>query len=70
MQLCMASGLLRLLNCIVHAMQVVVLGAGYDTTWFQLAQGGQAPARYLELDHLEVGGAGGMGAGDDEGGRS
>lgn len=35
-------------------LQVLVLGGGFDTTWFQLAQAGKLPARYLELDYPEV----------------
>ncbi len=35
-------------------MQFLVLGAGFDTTWFQLASEGRAPAKYLELDFSEV----------------
>ncbi|GFH18663.1 leucine carboxyl methyltransferase 1 homolog, partial [Haematococcus lacustris] len=33
---------------------VLVLGAGFDTTWWQLEQAGCAPTRYLELDFQEV----------------
>ncbi|MEW5297761.1 MAG: hypothetical protein WDW36_000945 [Sanguina aurantia] len=35
-------------------LQVLVLGAGFDTAWFQLQREGRAPARYLELDFKEV----------------
>jgi len=35
-------------------MQVLVLGAGFDTSWFQLAAEGRAPHKYLELDFAEV----------------
>lgn len=31
-----------------------MLGAGFDTTWFQLEQAGLAPSRYLEVDFKEV----------------
>ncbi len=34
--------------------QVLVLGAGFDTTWFQLATAGRAPTRTLELDFAQV----------------
>lgn len=37
--------------------QVLVLGAGFDTAWFQLAKDGGAealPAKWLEVDFKEV----------------
>jgi len=34
--------------------QVLSLGAGYDTTFFQLAASGVTAARYAELDFSEV----------------
>ena len=34
--------------------QVLSLGAGFDTTFFQLAAAGIAPAVYAELDFEEV----------------
>ncbi|KAK9830157.1 hypothetical protein WJX72_010045 [[Myrmecia] bisecta] len=34
--------------------QVLSLGAGFDTTWFQLQSEGIAPARYIEVDFAEV----------------
>jgi len=39
---------------ILFPAQFLVLGAGFDTAWFQLASEGQAPRKYLELDFLEV----------------
>jgi len=49
--------LLNFLSCTKAAglpSQVLVLGAGFDTTWFQLAAEGQQPDRYLEVDFKEV----------------
>ncbi len=43
---------------LLSGAQVLVLGGGFDTTWFQLAQAGRAPAHYLELDYPEVCGGG------------
>ena len=40
------------------SFQVLVLGAGFDTAWFQLHQDlppGQMPVKYLEVDFKEVG---------------
>jgi tRNA wybutosine-synthesizing protein 4 len=34
--------------------QVVSLGCGFDTTYFQLKAQGKAPTRYIELDYHEV----------------
>ncbi|KAH9300278.1 hypothetical protein KI387_011861, partial [Taxus chinensis] len=34
--------------------QVLSLGAGYDTTFFQLQEEGKAPTLYVELDFKEV----------------
>ena len=34
--------------------QVLSLGAGYDTTFFQLAKEGLGPAKYIEIDFEEV----------------
>ena len=45
---------LYLKPCIDAAAQVLCLGAGFDTTWFQLQQDGLAPTRYLEVDFKEV----------------
>ena len=38
--------------------QVLVLGAGFDTAWFQLQQDlppSEMPVKYLEVDFKEVG---------------
>lgn len=37
-----------------QGFQILSLGAGFDTTWFQLKQDGRAPAKYIELDFKEV----------------
>jgi O-methyltransferase involved in polyketide biosynthesis len=37
-----------------HAPQIVSLGAGFDTTAFNLAAAGVAPARYIEVDFAEA----------------
>jgi O-methyltransferase involved in polyketide biosynthesis len=34
--------------------QVLSLGAGFDTTWFQLMAESKAPTRYAELDFPEA----------------
>jgi O-methyltransferase involved in polyketide biosynthesis len=36
------------------APQVICLGAGFDTSFFNLAAAGVAPARYIEIDFPEV----------------
>ncbi|KAF5831853.1 S-adenosyl-L-methionine-dependent methyltransferase [Dunaliella salina] len=41
-------------NALGMPAQFLILGAGFDTTWFQLASEGQAPAKCLELDFAEV----------------
>lgn len=38
-----------------RARQVLSLGAGFDTAFFQLAKEGLAQERYIELDFKEVG---------------
>lgn len=35
-------------------MQFIILGAGFDTSWLQLASEGHAPTKCLELDFAEV----------------
>ena len=37
------------------AKQVLSLGAGFDTSFFQLVREGRAPAKYFEVDFKEVG---------------
>eukprot|EP00976_Prorocentrum_cordatum_P042684 865940-Prorocentrum_minimum.AAC.1 len=34
--------------------QVVSLGCGFDTTFFQLKAAGQCPARYIEVDYQQA----------------
>lgn len=47
--------LFQFLNTIDHSRkQVLSLGAGFDTTYFQLQEEGKAPYLYVELDFKEV----------------
>lgn len=34
--------------------QILSLGAGFDTSWFNLKSQGRAPSRYFEVDFQEV----------------
>lgn len=36
------------------ASQVISLGAGFDSTWFNLKQSGRQPTKFIELDFGEV----------------
>ncbi|CAK9149394.1 unnamed protein product [Ilex paraguariensis] len=53
--------LLQFLDCEIHSdeenhtkKQILSLGAGFDTTYFQLQDEGRAPYLYVELDFKEV----------------
>ena len=51
------SLLLRFLagaGSVAGGAQVLALGAGYDTSFFQLALEGIAPAKYVELDFAQA----------------
>ncbi|KAL3516858.1 hypothetical protein ACH5RR_023760 [Cinchona calisaya] len=46
--------LYQFLDCVKTKKQILSLGAGFDTTYFQLKDEGKAPDLYVELDFKEV----------------